>query len=173
MRFRGMGIWRRIAFGFSMRAQRTRKKRRRSRSRRRRKDWDSHEGASARPAFPRARESTVSSSAEMAVFTILNTAFNFLRSVIVAARYGAGGDERRLLRHGQPPLHTGRPPLRFAYGPGATQKPGAQGRRQGARFSGLLPFGHRCGLSCPGGALRAFRPGLSPGPFSAAWIREP
>ena len=36
------------------------------------------------------RESTVSSSAEMAVFTILNTALNFLRSVIVAARYGAG-----------------------------------------------------------------------------------
>ena len=36
------------------------------------------------------RESTVSSSAEMAVFTILNTAFNFLRSMIVAARYGAG-----------------------------------------------------------------------------------
>lgn len=36
------------------------------------------------------RKSTVSSSVEMAIFTILNTAFNFLRSVIVAARYGAG-----------------------------------------------------------------------------------
>ena len=36
------------------------------------------------------RESTAASSAEMAVFTVLNTVLNFLRSVIVASRYGAG-----------------------------------------------------------------------------------
>ncbi|MDX9826447.1 MAG: lipid II flippase MurJ [Spirochaetia bacterium] len=36
------------------------------------------------------RESTAASSAEMAVFTILNTVLNFLRSVIIASRYGAG-----------------------------------------------------------------------------------
>lgn len=36
------------------------------------------------------RESTVSSSIEMAVFTVLNTILNFLRSVIIASKYGAG-----------------------------------------------------------------------------------
>ena len=36
------------------------------------------------------RESTAASSAEMAIFTVLNTVLNFLRSVIVASRYGAG-----------------------------------------------------------------------------------
>ncbi|MDP2790398.1 MAG: lipid II flippase MurJ [Rectinemataceae bacterium] len=45
--------------------------------------------ASKRRLFGR-RESTVSSSVEMAVFSILNTALNFLRSVIIAANYGAG-----------------------------------------------------------------------------------
>ena len=36
------------------------------------------------------RESTVSSSLEMAAFTVLNTILNFLRSVIIASKYGAG-----------------------------------------------------------------------------------
>ena len=36
------------------------------------------------------REDTASTSTEMAIFTLLNTAFNFFRSIIIAASYGAG-----------------------------------------------------------------------------------